>query len=167
MTKNEEFSDTRIFRAAGLVMRDAFPKVKNMEIDIKKTCGHKFLNHVSSCAEFMKLSYEADKNDKETKLIYGYAARDCAGMAEVDLQLIVYAELFPGKAKTSKNGTKTVEKSEYKQFKLGTPEIYKNMGDLITQIKGWNASLEEQFDEEKLKDIKKRAQNIIVNRHLN
>ena len=160
-----EFSDSRIFRTSGLLLRNSVLKIDNMRTNVQKTYGQSFMNNIRICNELMALSWEADKNDKETKLIYAYVARECFRKAETDLQLIVQAELFPGKSKADKNGSKKVE-SGCKQFKMGTPELYKDSGDLITQIKGWISSLEIDFNADELETIKKRAQDLLICKYL-
>ena len=154
----EEYSDTRIFRTSGLLLRNCVLKIDNMRTNVQKTYGQSFMNNIRLCNELMRLSYDADKNDVETKLLFAYVARYCFSKAETDLQLIVQAELFPGKAKESKNGNN--------HFKMGTPEIYKDSGDLIIQIKGWINKFEKEVDEEKVETIKKRAQDLFICKYL-
>lgn len=154
------FSDTRIFATAGLLLRESFAKVRNMQTDVKLTVGNSFINNVKRCTELMRLSYEAEKNNKELKLAYAYVARDCVGMAETDLQIIVVSDMFPGKPKKGKTGLKTVPTVKSAPCLTGTPELYFRIGDLITQIKGWINNLEKDFSEEEILKIKEKTLNL-------
>lgn len=144
MKQEKKFIETDIFRTSSLLLRKIFEKVKNLELDIKRSIGDEFLSEIKRCCEYAKLSWVENKDNKVVKLTYMLYAKREICKAEASLNLIVSAGLFPGKRK----------KEESEEIYLnGGSEISKYMGLLLIQLDSLISALSEGLDEKVLTEI--------------
>ena len=141
---NKKFHETDIFRTSSLLFRETFIKVKNFELDIKRSIGDEFLSEIKRCCSYAKLSWVEQKNRKKVKLKYMILAKREIMKAECDLNLIVSAGLFPGKKK---------DNEDQDMYLNGGSEISKNMAMLIIQLNSLISDLETNFTPEELEEI--------------
>ena len=139
-----KFVETDIFRTSSLLLRKTFEKVKNMDLDIKRTIGDEFLSEIGKCSEYAKLSWVEHKNNKKVKLVYMILAKREIAKAELNLNLIVSAGLFPGKKKNNESE---------EMYLNGGSEISKYFGELIIQLNSLITNLEGNFTEDELTEI--------------
>jgi len=145
MTKNKkEFVDVDIFRASSKLFSSLYSRVRNCDIDIKRTVGDSLLKYVCICGGYCKLSYKNAKNNKKMKLIYMIKAKQYISAAEFNLNIMVSCGNFPGKKKD--------DEDEYIYLNGGS-EISMNFGELVMQLDNFISSLEKNFTKEELDDI--------------
>ena len=142
--QEKKFCETDIFRTTSLLFRETFNKIKNVELDVKRSVGDEFLAEIKRCCCYAKLSWIEQKGNKKNKLKYMLLARREIMKAECDLNLIVSAGLFPGKKKNNED--------EYVYLNGGS-EISKNMGMLLIQLNSFISELEKSFTSEELSEI--------------
>ena len=140
----KNFVDTDIYRTSSKLFSSVYSRIKNCEVDVKKTVGESLLNNICKCGEYAKLSYNNGKDDKKRKLIYMIKARCYASMAEFDLNIMVSSGAFPGKKKSNED--------DY-IYICGGSEISMYFGELVMQLDSFISSLEKNFTKEEINDI--------------
>ena len=145
MNKNiKNFVDTDIFRSSVKLFNSVFLRVKNNEIDGKKTIGYGLLNNIYKCGEHAKLSYVNNKNNKKMKLKDMLMAKRYIMKAEFDLNIIVSCGLFQGSKKSNEDENVYIN---------GGAEISMYLGELVMQLDNFIGSLEKGFTTEELDEI--------------
>ena len=145
MGKNSKtFIDTDIYRTSSKLFSSAYSRVKNCEIDVKRTIGESLLNNICKCGEYAKLSYNNSKDNKKNKLIYMIKSKNYASLAEYDLNIMVSSGVFPGKKKD--------DEDDYIYFNGGS-EISMYFGELVMQLDNFIGSLERNFTTEEIDEI--------------